>query len=133
MAELAITTVNPTSSTGTKPVKVQVGEAVAEGDFGYKNGTKYYKCDNSTSDSAACTHIFLKAAGADEYTWVLPAESLDIGVTTVDGEIYCIASTAGQCEPHNDVASGEYVTTLFVGTGTSEVSFNPSPSGYAKP
>lgn len=134
MAELAISSVKPTANSSSRLKKVQVGEAVAEGDFGYKNGSKYYLCDNSTAAAAACTVMFAKAAALDGYTYIIESgDYVDIGVSTTAGELYCIASTAGQSEPHTDVASSEFVTQVFGGTGTAVVQFKPIPTGYAKP
>ena len=134
MAELAITTVKPTVNSPTKLTRVQVGEAVNEGDFGYKNGTKYYKCVNSSSAAANCTVIFGNTAALDGYAYIFTSgDEVDIGVSTTAGEDYCVSGTAGNAEDHASVGSGEYVTPLFVGSGSSVITFQPRPSGYAKP
>ena len=134
MAELAITTVTPVQGSPDQLKKVQVGEAVAEGDIGYKSGAKYYLAKNDTEANAAASVLFATAAGIDEYTFIYESgATLDIGVSTASGEIYCVASTAGQAEPHSDVGSSEFVTALFTGTGSSVITFQPRPSGYAKP
>jgi len=134
MAELAISTLKPTAASPSKLKRVQVGEAVNEGSFGVKIGAKYYHAKNDTAANAAVSVIFANSAALDGYAFVYESgHTFDIGATTSSGEVYCVASTAGESEPHSEVATTEFVSPVFTGTGTSVITFQPRPSGYAKP
>lgn len=137
MALLTITPANVgVGSLASSTRVVQVGEAVAQGEVGYRNATdgKYYKADANDADKDAVEVVFLTPASTDGYAVaVLTGSSVKIGATLTIGKVYYLAPTVGRIGEESDVLSGDYVTVLGVASTTEILNFNPNVTGVAKP
>lgn len=114
---------------------VQVGEAVTQGQPGYRNATdgKHYRGDASDADKDDVAVIFLTAASTDGYALAaVPGASLKIGATLTVGTAYYLAATAGRIGLESDLSSGNFVTLLGVATTTELLTFQPVVTGVAK-
>ena len=117
--------------------KVQVGEAVTQGQPLYLNATdgKHYQCDaDDTAAKAEAVGIALTPAGADGYTVMARYEStLNLGATLVVGETYVLSGTKGGICPIGDLATGDWVTHLGIAITTAHLKMGIKISGVQVP
>lgn len=119
---------------------VQVGEAVTQGNPGYRLSSdgKYYKAsnDDAAEDDVAC--IFLTAAATDGYAVIaLPSREnqqtlVDLGATLTVGASYYLGP-AGAIHLESDNGSGDFVTFIGIAETTALIDFDPKTSSTAKP
>lgn len=138
MADLSITAANVGIAGSTASVrKVQVGEAVTQGQPGYYVGSenKYYQTDaddSATKADAKC--VFLTAAAADGYAIAaFNGAELSLGATLSVGERYFVSDTKGGIKPSGDLSSGDYVTLLGIARTASQITLNIDASGVQVP
>ena len=79
-----------------------------------------------------CKGIALHAALADQPLEVATGGPLDIGATVTVGEIYTVHTTAGGIGPYSDLAAGDYVSIIAVGTTTARIDIRINNSETAK-
>lgn len=136
MAALTQTAANVGVGSITSPVRsVQVGEAVTQGQPGYRDESdgKYYvgDADNAAKDDVVV--IFLTPASLDGYAVAAFADSkINLGATLVVGTAYYLLAS-GAIGLHSDIASADYVTLLGIAETADLLAFNPQASSVAKP
>ena len=117
MADLTVTAANVGAGSDTQTNRVQIGEAVTQGQCVYKKAAdgKYWLADNSTTTLAAAAGIALTGGATDEYIILATKGDIDIGATLAIGTIYTVSSTSGAIHPELDIATTEIVTILGYG------------------
>lgn len=135
MADLTQTAANVGIGSDTEFIRVQVGEAVTQGQPGYRGASnKWYQTDaNLSAAAAAAEGVFLTPASTDGYAIVAVGGDVNLGATLVVGETYAVSRTKGKICPIGDLTTGDYVTHLGVAKSTSLMPLNPQPSGVPKP
>ena len=114
---------------------VQVGEAVTQGQPGYKHtDDKYYRTINTSAAAANCKGIFVTPAATNGYA-VIARGDIIIGATVTKSQSYYVGGVAGEIELWSDIATGdtEYVTNLGTATSTTIIHVDPDASGVTKP
>jgi hypothetical protein len=137
MADLSITAANVAlagSSALTR--RVQVGEAVAQGQPGYYVGSenKYYQTDaddSATKADAKC--IFLTPAAADGYAVICESGEVNLGATLTVGTTYVVSATKGGIAPIGDLTTDDYVTILGIATSASTLQLDIQAGGVQIP
>lgn len=123
MADLTQTAANVRSGSNGAVELVQAGEAgITAGTPVYQKTAdeKYYKADADAGSSESDVYgIALMNADADEYFVVQTEGDINVGATTVTGEVYVLSSTAGKIAPASDIASGWYPSILGTAKDTS--------------
>ena len=133
MANLTQTSANVAAGSDTGTTRVQVGEAVTEGQPGYQATTgKYLQADASVVTTAAATGVFLTPAALDGYAIFATSGLINLGATLAVGETYVVSATKGAIAPIGDLTTGEFVTPLGIAISTSELRLVPRASGIAK-
>jgi hypothetical protein len=136
MAALTQTAANVGVGSVTSPVRtVQVGEAVTQGQPGYRDETtgKYFVGDADDADKDAIAVVFLTPAALDGYAVAaFPDAKVNLGATLVVGTAYYLLAS-GSIGLHSDISSGDYVTCLGIAETAALLLFNPQVSGVAKP
>lgn len=130
MADLTITAGNVGVATGdssTTLVRIQVGEAVTQGQALYLNSadSKYYKAQATSAATDEVTYIAMTPGGADgDYIYAAGNNTkIDIGATLTKGTTYVLsAAAAGGVAPYSDLSGGNYYTVIGVATATDELS-----------
>lgn len=131
MANLSITAANVVRNSGAALKVAVAGETLTRGMAVYL-GTdgKLYKGDaNDTAKDAVVGIVMGDVAAGADVLYAPDGCNIDIGATTVVGEIYTLTSTdagtangtAGGICLFTDLGIGDNTTILFVGTGTSDV------------
>jgi hypothetical protein len=136
MADLTITAANVAlGGTGVSFEKVQVGEAITQGEPVYKlaSDSKYYLADADAEATAEAKGMALTPAAADGYILIQKSGSYNPGATVTVGETYCVSTNAGGVAPIGDLTTGDYVTILGTATATDAILLKISISGTAKP
>ena len=137
MADLSITAANVgVKAAGGQVRIVQVGEAVTQGQPARFNSSdsKYYKAQADSATNATCVGVFLTAASADGYATLLSGTGvLNPGATVTVGTVYVVSATSGGIAPEADLATGEYVSVIGIGTASDEITMQINNSGIAKP
>lgn len=125
MADLTITSSSVVAGSGAKKVTGTAGASVTAGQVVYLDSTAntYKLADNDSATAAVRSPagIALHAAASGQPLTILSKGPITIGATTAVGTVYCLSSTAGGIAPVADMASGDYVTILGVGTSTTEI------------
>lgn len=135
MADLTQTAANVGIGADTEFIRVQVGEAVTQGQPGYRGASnKWFQTDANLSVAAAAAEgIFMTPAATDGYAIVAVGGDVNLGATLTVGETYAVSRTKGKICPIGDLTTGDYVTHLGVAKSTSLLPLNPQPSGVPKP
>ncbi|MEL6104802.1 MAG: hypothetical protein AAFU85_02140 [Planctomycetota bacterium] len=135
MADLTINAANVGIKGNTGQVRiVQVGEVVTKGQIARFDGTKYYRTQADSASNATIAGVFLSSASTDGYAVLLSgAAKLNPGATVTVGTVYVVSATAGGIAPESDLASGDFVAILGVGSASDEITMNINNSGQAKP
>ena len=138
MADLSITAAS-VKSTGASPriSRVLFGETITQGQALYRKASdgEYYKADADagTDEAAEVAGVALTPGGDGEYGYVVTQGDVAIGATVTVGEIYVLSGTAGGICPEADLASGDRVTVIGVGTTSTVISLKPFPSTAVVP
>jgi len=135
MADLTQTAANVGIGSDTEFIRVQVGEAVTQGQPGYRGASnKWFQTDaNLSAAAAAAEGIFMTPAATDGYAIVAVGGDVNVGATLAVGETYVVSRTKGKICPVGDLTTGDYVTHLGVAKSTSLMPLNPQASGVPKP
>ena len=134
MADLSQTSSNVEWNNGAQQFTGEAGEAITAGQPVYRSATdgKLYRAD--ANDTAAKADVVGIATSTAEraggiISYAPPGANIDVGATTVQGTIYVVSATVGAIATDADLGTGEYVTVLFVGSGTSDVTLLDGVSG----
>jgi hypothetical protein len=135
MADLTITASSVVAGSGAKKVTGTAGASITAGQVVYEDtATSTYKLADNDSATAAVRSpagIALHASSANQPLTILTKGPITIGATTAVGTVYCLSATAGGIAPVADMASGDYVTILGVGTSTTVIDVLIHESGAA--
>lgn len=135
-ADLTITATSVKKVTGAAVDRGTAGATITAGQPVYKDSTDSHKlktCDADAQASSVCVGIALHAASADQPLEYLTNGPIDIGATVTVGQVYVVSTTAGGIAPYSDLASGDYVSILGVGTTTGRIEVRLNNSQIAKP
>lgn len=127
MVALSITAANVKWVSGPKPRMVMAGAAIDRGEALYQDEADLEHKLASNSAEATAEAVGVALTDGEDGSHMLIAKSgtkINIGATTVAGTIYCVGDTAGSIVPQADVTNEDYVTILFVGTGSAEVTLD---------
>ena len=117
---------------GVTTEKVKCGEAVTQGQPGYRKADgMYYVDDADVADNNA--GIFMLPAAANGYSELAKAGPVDIGATLTVGEQYAVSATKGAIAPLSDITTGEYPKILGTATATDTLEIKILNSGVARP
>ena len=121
MADLTQTPANVETASGAAISTVQAGEAFDAGTPVYQLASdgKYYKADANDALKYVAVGIAISGASSDGYFVLQRGGDINIGATTVKGEIYILSNTAGAIAPHGDLATGWYPVILCIATDTA--------------
>lgn len=137
MADLTVTAANVAKGSGAVVKAGTSGEAITAGQTVYLKSSdgKYYLAqhDNTAAEAAAKGIALNSAPGADQPIDVQIGGNIDPGATVTVGTIYCVSATLGGIAPSTDVGSGDYVTTLGIGTSSSNIKMAVNASGAQIP
>lgn len=127
MAALTITPGLVKYSSGVRPRIVQAGAAIERGEALYFDTTdnKYKLADCDAEATAVAAGVAL-SDGVDGGDMLIAPDgaTINIGATTVAGTVYCVGATPGEIVPLADVTNEDYVTILFIGSGTAVVTLS---------
>ena len=122
---------------------LQVGEAVTQGQPGYRSATdsKYYQADaNDGAEKADVVCIFLTPASTNGYSLALIAPPsgaisnlVDLGATLAVGTAYYLSNTKGAIQLESDLVTNDWVTFLGIAKTTALLDFQPRATGVQKP
>jgi hypothetical protein len=135
-ADLTVTASSVKKVTGAAVDRGTAGASVTAGQPVYKDATdsgKLKAADADAQASSVCVGIALHAASTDQPLEYLTSGPIDIGATVTVGQIYVVSTTAGGIAPYSDLASGDYVTVIGVGTTTGRIEVRLNVSQIAKP
>ena len=126
MADLSQTSSNVEWNNGTGQKSGIAGEAITAGQPVYISSTdgKLYRADaDDTAAKAAAVGIATSTAerAGGIISYAPPGANIDVGATTTQGEVYCVSAAVGAIAPVADLVTDDYVTVLFVGSGSSDV------------
>lgn len=122
MADLTQTPANVKTGSNAETVLGTAGEAgIQAGMPLYLSSTdgKYYRADANDSSAYRASALALTAADADEAILVQTSGDVNIGATTVAGEIYVVSSNVGAIAPCTDLTTGMYPAIVCIATSTS--------------
>ena len=118
MTDLTITAASVTWVSGVRPFIGKAGATITPGQPVYFDTTtnKYKLTDGDTDAESLCAGISLDG-GVDGRDMLIapPGAVINIGSTVVLGTVYVCSLTPGGIAPWADLATGDYVTLLFMG------------------
>lgn len=142
MADLSITAANVVAASDASLLQVTAGETITAGQPVYKDtadNNEYKLCDHEAQASAVVAGVALNGASDGQPMRIITTGNLNPGATVTVGEIYCASGSvgtgnaAGGICPEGDLASGDFVTVLGIGTTTSNIAIDIQVSGVAVP
>lgn len=136
MADLTITAANVIAASGATINWGTAGATITAGQAVYKDSADnndYKLCDADAAGTANCDGIALCGASDGQPIAVITQGNLNPGATVAVGTVYAVSTTAGGIAPEGDLASGDYVTTLGIGTTASniKIDINNSETAHA--
>lgn len=135
-ADLTITAANVKVG-GSQAVvqQVQFGETVTNGQLVYlkSSDAKYWKTDNDAAATDNIAGVVLTGNSANGYGTIITAGPIEIGATITIGRNYMASSTAGGICPDEDIASGDYISSLGHATATGIIWVNIKNYELQKP
>ncbi len=137
MPDLSITAASVLAYADVSPREGTAGATITAGQVVYvdtsdSNKIKLADCDSSSS-TAVVAGVALHGASSGQPIKYAPSGEITIGATVTVGEIYVLSGTAGGIAPEADLASGDYVSILGVGTTAARIRFNINNSGVQVP
>lgn len=134
MANLTQTPANVAVGSTAEIRRVQVGEAVTQGQPVYQSGSKFYQCDaNDGVAKSIATGIVLTPAATDGYAVIVTAGLVNLGATLSRGTPYYVSATKGAICLHSDLIAGDYVTYLGTAETTALLDFRPDATQITRP
>jgi hypothetical protein len=136
---LAAITVTPASvipDAGYQHDTKLAGETITAGQALYLKASddRYWLAQaDGTAPEAECKGIALNAAAAGQPVRALTSGVITIGGTVAIGTIYVLGATPGAIYPAADLASGDRVTTLGIGTTAAKIAVKFHVSGVQVP
>lgn len=114
--------------------KFQVGVAIKQGEVIAPRPADnlHVKAVNSDADLSKARAVAITPAAANGWVYAITAGPVKIGGTVAVGETYVVSGTDGAIAPIADLAAGDYVTHLGVGSATDEIEINIAISGIVK-
>lgn len=136
MADITVTAGNVVQGTDAVTGDGTAGETLTAGQVVYRKASdsgKFWKaqCDG-TSAEATCVGIALNGGSAGQPIRIQTAGGINPGGTVAVGTVYAVSATAGGIAPITDLTTGHYITTLGVGTTTSNIKLSLLVSGVQK-
>lgn len=136
MADLSPTAASVALTGGSEDKQVVSGAAITAGDAVYKDTTDSSKAkgtDHTTTAKATIHGIALNSTpGADQPLSVATSGTV-AGFGATEGTSYYLSANTGKICPDADVATGDYVTYVGVGTSTGALKLQFHITGIAKP
>ena len=129
MADLTVTA-GSVVSTGTQGVGTAGGTITAGQVVRLNTSNEVVTASDDSATNAAALGIALNGASSGQPVSYHTAGNINPGATVAVGKVY-VVSTSGGIAPIDDVAGGEYITYLGVGTTTSNLSVQIHVSGVA--
>lgn len=136
MADITVTAGSVIAATGGGTIAVTAGETITAGELVYKDtsdSNKYKKAIVTTAATATLAGIALNGASDGQPLTVQTSGNVNPGATVIVGEIYIVSNTAGGIAPEADGVTGDFITTLGVGTTSSNIKIGILQSGVAVP
>jgi hypothetical protein len=101
----------------TQAKSVQYGEAVSRGDLVYQSAGKYWRTDNDAQTSAVAAGVVLNENTTDGYGQIVVSGPIYLGSTgsapqLIVGRNYCASSNVGKLAPDDDLATGDWITSV---------------------
>ncbi len=135
MADLSITAANVVKGTSSQVVHGIAGATITAGQSIYADATDggdLKLADASAVATAAAVGVALHAASDKQPLAYIASGDFDPGATVAVGVVYAVSATAGGIALVADIGSGEFKTTLGVGTSTSNIRVQVQVSGVAE-
>lgn len=135
MADLVITVANVGVADSSKVVSGVAGATVTRGDALYFDSadSKYKPTDASAADTATVVGIAQTEGGDGDYILVQKTGKVKLGAILTQGEVYYVSTNAGKIAPFADLVTGEYVSSIFRATSTSEAILDLDATGIQIP
>lgn len=136
MTDISITAADVIPSNGARTIEGVSGGTITAGQVVYLDtATNTYKLADAddTAAKAVVAGIALNAASAGQPVTIQVQGTIDPGGTVVVGEIYVLSGNAGGIAPEGDLASGDYVSIIGVGTTAALISLFIKNSGVQVP
>lgn len=135
MADLTVTAANVVAAEGADVRNGRSGGTITAGQVVYKDPTdnKVKLADSNGQATAEAKGIALNSASLNQPISWIAGGNINPGATVAEGEIYAVSSTAGGIAPEADLASDEWVTTLGIGTSTSNIKLKINIGGKQVP
>lgn len=132
MADLAITAANVATLSGKNHSKAGTagGTITAGMPVRVDSQNRIVPSANTSAANADVDGIALNGASDGQPVTYQESGNINLGAATAVGKIY-VLSTAGLISPVDDVASGDFITTIGVGITAANVKLGLCPSGVA--
>lgn len=124
MADISPSASTVTWVSGNRCVRGIAGATLVPGNAVYLDTTTntYKLTDGDTDTESVCAGIAIDSAiSGREFLLAPPGAVINIGATVALGTIYVCSLTAGAICPWADLATGDYVTILFIGATSNIV------------
>ena len=142
MADISVTAGSVIAASGAPKEQGTAGETITAGQVVYKDASdsdKFKLIDHEDAAKDAIYGVALNGASNGQPLFVHTAGDLNPGATVIVGEIYCASGSvgtgnnAGGIMPEGDLASGDFVSVLGIGTTSSNIAVAINNSGVAIP
>lgn len=126
MTDISVTAANVRKGANAKIEHGLAAAAILAGQVVYKDPAtgKFGLCDcDSATDAVRWPYgiAVSSAPGADQDVAIQTEGDINPGGTAVRGQIYVASGNAGGIAPVADLASGDYVSVLGIGTSASNI------------
>jgi hypothetical protein len=129
MADLSVTpaSVRPFGEIlrGTAGGTITAGQTIRR-----NTSNQFVVSSDDSALNAATAGIALNGASANQPVDYMNAGLIDMGATVAVGKVY-VQSTSGGVAPVDDVAGGEFITVLGIGTASNRLKLGIIQSGVA--
>lgn len=135
MPDLSVVVASVSKVAGSATDEGTAGATITAGQPLYRDGTDggdLKPADADAESSSVCVGIALHAALDGQPIEYLTNGPINIGATVTVGQVYVVSTTAGGIAPYSDLATGDYVTILGVGTTTGRIDVRLNNSRTAK-
>lgn len=135
MADLTITAANVLKSAAAGQTSGVAGASITQGQLVYvdtSDSNKLKLADADVSASSFVAGVALTAAAAGQPIVYLTRGVYTVGATVAVGTAYYVSTTSGAICLESDLSSGDFATFIGFGVSTTQIDFQPLPSGVAK-